>query len=274
LAARLPARIVPAAARPSNRLIALDTTSLGEDVGMAQGVPQFSPGQAHEKIRPASTMSFPKALKSLTPAKSEALPCTGGCLATGCLHAIASVLLIGYGTTFLGQEGGLIVLPFWVFLGVFEWIYLAPLALLLRRLRFVAASKGVWLGGVLVILMTGLYWGGLGVMSLVYWRQAQVARQFAKEHPLIDHEVSGTIVAADAKHIEVQTSEGVVSVGLGSATHYIRTNGPFGNTKAAPDIVKVGAPVVIKATSFDNGPLYADYVEMEVPEPATTPSPQ
>jgi hypothetical protein len=219
-------------------------------------------------------MSFPEAaLKSLVPAKGEALPYTGGCLATGCLHAIATVLVIGFGTAFGGREGNLIALPFLVFLGVFQWIYLAPVALLLRRLRFLAASKGVWFGGFLVLLLTGLYWGGLAAMSLVYHRQAEVARQFEREHPLVQREVTGTIVAADANRLDVQTAEGVVSIGLVATTHYIRTNGPFGNVAATRDIVRIGAPVRVQASSFDGGPLYAEYVNMEVPEPAGTPSP-
>jgi hypothetical protein len=220
---------------------------------------------------PGRTMSFPKgALQSLIPAKGEGLPFTGGCVGTGCLHVVASGLLIGLGAGFLGQEGSLIVLPFWVFLGLFEWIYLVPVALLLKRLRFQGATKGVWFGGSVAVLLTVLYWTGLGVMGLVYHQKAQEAQEFARKHPLVHHEVTGTIVAADDTRLDVKTDEGVVSIGLAATTHYIRTNGQFGNEAATRAIVRVGSPVRVQATSFDGGPLYADYVNMEVPDTAST----
>jgi hypothetical protein len=217
-------------------------------------------------------MSFPKdALESLIPAKGEGLPFAGGCMGTGCLHVVASGLLIGLGAGFLGQEGSLIVLPFWVFIGLFQWIYLVPVALLLRRLRFQGATKGVWVGGVVGVLLTALYWAGLAAMGVVYHQQAEEAQEFARKHPLVHRDVTGTIVAADDTRLDVQTAEGVVSIGLASTTHYIRTNGRFGNEAATRAIVKVGSPVRVEASSFDGGPLYADYVDMEVPDTPPTP---
>jgi hypothetical protein len=213
------------------------------------------------------------ALRSVTPARGEALPYAGGCLATGCLHGIASIVIMGLGTAFGGRDGSLIVLPFWVFLGVTQWLYLAPVALVLKRLRFSAASKGVWLGGAVMVLLTMLYWGGLGVMGLIYHQKAAVAQRFAREHPIVSRDVAGTIVAVDPGRIDVQTSEGIVSIELRSTTHYIRTNGPFGNVATTPDLVKLGAAVVVEASSFDGGPLYADYVKGEITETGESPGP-
>jgi hypothetical protein len=213
------------------------------------------------------------ALESVTPAKGEAAPFTAGCLGTGCLHAIVTVAFIALGTRYLGREGGLLVLPFWSFLGILQWLYLAPLALLLRRLRLIPASKGVWFAGSCGVLLTALYWSGLAAMSLAYQRQAEEVRREQREHPIAHREVTGTIVAADAKRLDVQTAEGVVSLALVSTTHYIRTDRRQGNRAATRDIVRVGASVLVKASSFDGGPLYADYVNLEAPEPEGTPTP-
>ena len=117
-----------------------------------------------------------------------------------------------------------------------------------------------------MVLLTAFYWVGLGVMALVHHRQTQEVREFARKHPLTHHEVKGTVVAADATRLDVQTTDGVVSIGLAATTHYIRTNGRFGNEAATRAIVRVGAPVRVQASSFDGGPLYADYVNMEVPD--------
>jgi hypothetical protein len=210
-------------------------------------------------------------LKSLEPASGEKGPAAGGCLATGCLHGLATGVVIGLGSAFLGHEGQLIVLPFLLFLGLAQWVYLAPLAVLLKRLGRTGVAKGFWIGGLLVALLDGLYWGGLGMYMVLHGIQSREIQRFAREHPITQHDVSGTVLALDAEHIEVQTSEGVVSIGLGAATHYIQRNGPFGNTRMEPDNVKVGVSVVVEASSFDGGPLYAEYVSMDLPQPESAP---
>jgi hypothetical protein len=180
---------------------------------------------------------------------------------------------MGLGTLLLGKDGNFIVLPFWLFLGAAQWIYMAPLAMLLKRLGRTGIAKGLWVGGLLVLLLNGVYWAGLGVYMILYGIESRAVQKFAREHPITHREVSGTIVALDKERIEVQTAEGLVSIGLGAATHYIQSNGPFGNTQMDPSNVKVGSTVVVEASSFDGGPLYANYVSMNLPEPAASPSP-
>ena len=174
---------------------------------------------------------------------------------------------MGVGSALLGRESPLVVLPFWLFLGVAQWIYIAPAALVLKRLGHRATARGVWLGAGLVVVLNVVYWAGLGVRTLLYQREVEAVKRFEEEHPIRHRDVAGTIEAATASRIDVRTPAGIVSVELRPTTHYIQTNGPFGNTKTTPAIVKVGAAVVVDAASFDGGPLYADYVSMEVPEP-------
>jgi len=182
-------------------------------------------------------------------------------------------VVIGLGTLFLGKDGNFIVLPFWLFLGAAQWIYIAPLAMLLKRLGRTGIAKGLWISGLLVVLLNGAYWAGLGVFTILYGIESRAVQKFAREHPITHREVSGTVVALDEKRIEVQTAEGLVSIGLGAATHYIQSNGPFGNTQMDPTNVRVGSTVVVDASSFNGGPLYAEYVSMNLPEPADVPSP-
>jgi hypothetical protein len=205
--------------------------------------------------------------ESRNDATGKPIPLAAGCLGTGCLHVVVSLVVMGVGSALLGREGPLIVLPFWLFLGVAQWIYLAPAALALNRLGHAATARGVWLGAWLVVVLNVVYWAGLGVRTLFYQREVEAVKRFEQEHPITHRDVAGTIVVATASRIDVRTPEGILSVELRPTTHYIQTNGPFGNTKATPDIVKVGAAVVVDAVSFDGGPLYADYVSMEVPEP-------
>ena len=46
------------------------------------------------------------------------------------------------GTLLLGKDGNFIVLPFWLLLGAAQWIYIAPLAMLLKRLDRTGIAKG------------------------------------------------------------------------------------------------------------------------------------
>ncbi len=203
----------------------------------------------------------------------RAVPWIGGCLAAGLLNFVASAAIVVLGTLILGPGGGLLVLPFWTLLALLQWIYVAPAAILAKRWGFAAVGKGIWLGGWLVVACSLLYWGGLGVMNLADQRKVEEIRRYDLEHPLIAREISGTIAAADTKHIEVRTAEGVVSIGLEPSTYYHLARGPHDETLASPDIVRVGAEVVVEARSLDGGPLCADHVTVEASEaPGSPPS--
>ena len=202
------------------------------------------------------------AASSLKPAPGEALPYAGGCLSTGCLHGVASIAVMAVGTSLGGRDGYLIALPFWLFLGVFQWVYLAPIALVLGRLRFAGARKGVWAGGLVVLALNVLYWAGMGTAALVYQQKAAEVKRFADAHPITRRQLAGTVAAIDAGHIEVRSADGVVSVELRSTTYYLRRDPTLGNLKTPFDSVRVGRTVTVDASSYDGGPLYAEYVTL------------
>lgn len=207
---------------------------------------------------------------ALRPNTEERLPFVGGCGATGCLHVIVSVAVIAAGAGLLGREGGLLVLPFWGFLGIVQWAYVAPLALAFGRLGLAGARKGAWFGGVLVVLLNGLYWVGMGVATVVYRQQAAEVQRFAAAHPVARRELAGTVAVVDARHLEMQTSGGLVSVALRSTTIYLKEGGPEGRGRAAKEDVRVGATVVVEASSYAGDPLIADYVTVTGGSPAAS----
>ena len=214
------------------------------------------------------------AWSSLRPGAGERLPFAGGCLATGCLHTVVSLAIMVIGGGRFGGEGSLLVLPFWLFLGVAQWVYLAPFGLVLGRLRIVGARKGVWFGGLLVVLLNALYWAGMGVATIVYRQKAAEVQSFAAAHPITHRKLTGSVAAIDAKRIDVQMAENTVSVALQSTTTYLRDGGPKVRERVTRDAVRVGAAVVVEASSYAGGPLDADYVTLTPAEPAESPTPR
>ena len=72
------------------------------------------------------------------------------------------------------------------------------------------------------------------------------------------HKVMGTVTVADAKHIEVKTSEGkTVAILIGSDTKYLKGTG----AGSAADL-KVGARVVVDAVEGENEQLSAKAVRL------------
>jgi hypothetical protein len=209
---------------------------------------------------------------SLKPDPGEALPYAGGCVSTGCLHAVASAAVMALGTSLGGRDGYLIALPFWFFLGVFQWAYLAPVALVLGRLSFAGAKKGVWAGGLAVLALNALYWAGMGIATIAYERKAAEVKRFSEAHPIAHRRLVGTLAAIDARHVEVATPEGLVSVELRSTTYYLRRDPALGNAKAPVEDFRAGLRVSVDATSYDGGPLYAEYVTIS--ENSLQPAPQ
>jgi hypothetical protein len=80
------------------------------------------------------------------------------------LHAVASVALMVAGLLFDrsgGSGGGYWFLGLWMLLGLAQWVYVAPAALFARSRGWRAVAKGLWIGGAIGTLLTGLCWGGL-----------------------------------------------------------------------------------------------------------------
>jgi hypothetical protein len=68
------------------------------------------------------------------------LPVLGGILLTGLMHAFVSMAVIVVGSAF-PPDGSMVVFVFWIFLGVAQWIYLLPAALLSRALGWRGARR-------------------------------------------------------------------------------------------------------------------------------------
>lgn len=213
------------------------------------------------------------ALRSLKPARGEWVPAGLGCLGTAFLNLVAFQVVAMLGAAFAGKDGALIAIPFSFLLWLVQWLYLVPLARLFRRAGSNALAKGLLLGGWLLVALCGVAVVVYGAMYSANRTESERVRRYQQEHPIVNRELRGTIVAADAQHIEVETADGVVSVGLQGSTHYVRP-GPYGNQATTIDIAKVGAAVSIDAYSMDGGPLYASYVRLAPPESAPSPSPR
>jgi hypothetical protein len=90
------------------------------------------------------------------PGLGGCLPLVGGLALTGLLHGLASLAVIVVGSA--TREGSLIVFAFWAMLGLAQWIYMLPAALLARFLRWRGLEVGLWVGGGLGLVFTALLW--------------------------------------------------------------------------------------------------------------------
>src|SRR4029453_17548013 len=102
----------------------------------------------------------------LKPAAGEGRGVARGVVLSVLLHPAALILIGIIGSAFDRNEGALIALPFLVLIGLTQWLYLGPVAWLLRRRGSTAAAKGVVIGGSVVTLASGLCFGGFAVLSL------------------------------------------------------------------------------------------------------------
>jgi len=89
---------------------------------------------------------------------SQVLAIFGGLGLAGVLHVVASVAVILVGQM-TNPEGALVVLFLWATLGLSQWIYLAPAALLARLVGWTGVMKGLLLAGAIVTLMSAMCWG-------------------------------------------------------------------------------------------------------------------
>ena len=202
---------------------------------------------------------------SSKPTGSGAGPVAAGCVASGCLHVVFSFVVAGLGSLLLaGNDGYLMVLPFWVSLGVVQWIYIAPLAMLARRFSRNGLAKGLLIGGGVVALANLTYWLGLGYLGLQSRAEMKQIRKFEQEHPIEHLDVHGTIVAADAGHVEVKTEGGIVSLTIGSYTEFIRLKTNGGYEIATPAIVEVGAEVSIDGSRSRDAPASASILRVKM----------
>lgn len=209
------------------------------------------------------------------PKPSGAGPAILGCLGTAGLHFVVLMFLMWVGTL-LGRDaaGAVLGILFLYVVGLVQWIYLWPLISLAKRSGQAGIAKGLRFGGIAVLVLNAIGWIAFGIVYLNEKSKTQQFERSAREHPWTVRDVVGTVVAADATHVEVDTPQGRVWVGLQDSTHYVRLDGPYGRqAMTRDDIVKVGVAVEIRAGSLDGGPLYASYVNRNLGEKAPAPAP-
>jgi hypothetical protein len=122
----------------------------------------------------------------------------------GFLHLAASLVVIVIGGA-VTSDGWYVVFPFWLALGLLQWIYLYPATLLARWRGWPGVTRGIWIAGGVTIALNVMQW------ALVLMGPLQ--ELFTGDSPA-RVEYSGNpsrVVSTDAGHI-------VVREGLGPTT--------------------------------------------------------
>jgi hypothetical protein len=70
---------------------------------------------------------------------------------------MASLAVMVLGQAF-SREGAMLVFVFWVLLGIAQWVYVLPAALLARAMGWRGMARGLWLGGALGVLLSAGCW--------------------------------------------------------------------------------------------------------------------
>lgn len=138
------------------------------------------------------------------PARASAPGVLSGCALTGVLHLAVSILIIVIGGA-VAREGFYVVFIFWIFLGLFQWIYLYPAIRFSRSRGWPGIVLGMWIGGGLTLTI-GLVQLGFGLLP--------VAVERITGNTPANTLYSGTdsrVISADSNHI-------VVREGLGTPT--------------------------------------------------------
>lgn len=69
-----------------------------------------------------------------------------GCALAGLLHLLVSLAVIVIGGA-IAREGSWVVFGFWLFLGLFQWIYLYPAIRFSRSRGWPGVVRGIWIAG-------------------------------------------------------------------------------------------------------------------------------
>jgi hypothetical protein len=101
------------------------------------------------------------------------------------------------------QKGGAeYVLMFWAFLGLFQWIYLLPVALLARWIGFRFIAHGIWISGAVVMLLTAMCWGPPMLIGAAQW----ITGTMPANTELNDN--YGSVVRSDRSSVTVKLESG------------------------------------------------------------------
>lgn len=187
-------------------------------------------------------------LKALKPAPGEGRGVAKGVLLTFVVHVVAFIVIGIIGASIDPQEGALIVLPFIVFVGITQWIYLAPVAWFLKRRGSMAMMKGVIITGGLATLGTGLCYGGIGLYSLQQNAEVKRIQQYERDHPHDYISAKGVVTLVDDKHFEFKRDDDgtVVSLQTWDGLDYIFLKKDGGSEKRTREILKPGVRVSVE----------------------------
>jgi len=188
-------------------------------------------------------------LKALKPVAGEGRGVALGFVLTFFLHVIAFMAIAIVGTVIEGrQDGALLVLPFLALIGLAQWFYLTPAAWLFWRRGWTGTAKGVVIAGGLMLLLNGLYYGGLGVRTLQYNAEVQRIQQDERDHPHDYISTQGVVTLVDDSHFEFKRDDDgtVVSLQTWDKLDYIVLKKGGGGEKRTRDVLKPGVRVSVE----------------------------
>jgi hypothetical protein len=185
----------------------------------------------------------------VTQPRSQLAGVLGGLALTLGLHVAAGIaVLIAAGIAGALQprsETALaIVIIFLAGLGLWQWLYVAPVAWIARRAGFAGLAKGLWIGGALGTLLAALWYGGMILMG--------VASRLAPPRPAATADsrslhVQGLVESLDDTTLVVRTADGVSTLRVGPSTDYILLKAPAGHERVTAASLRAGARVSVDA---------------------------
>jgi hypothetical protein len=185
-------------------------------------------------------------LKDLKPVSGETGGVVLGALLSVLLHLVAFIAIMAIGTAIDRNEGALLVLPFLVSIGLSQWIYIGPIAWLLRRRR-TGMAKGLVISGGLVTFASTLCYGGMGLMSLQNASETRRIQQEERDHPHDYISAEGVLTAVDDSHFEFRRDDGtLVSLRTFQGLDYVFLKRDGGYENRTRDILKPGVRVSVE----------------------------
>ena len=185
-------------------------------------------------------------LKDLKPVSGETGGVVLGALLSVFLHLVAFIAIMAIGTAIDRNEGALLVLPFLVSIGLSQWVYIGPIAWLLRRRR-TGMAKGLVISGGLVTFGSTLCYGGMGLMSLQNASETRRIQQEERDHPHDYISAEGVLTAVDDSHFEFRRDDGtLVSLRTFQGLDYVFLKKDGGYENRTRDILKPGVRVSVE----------------------------
>lgn len=187
-------------------------------------------------------------LKTLLPARGEGRGVTRGVLLSLLLHPLALIAVGLIGSRIDRRDGYLLVLPFLAFLGIAQWIYIAPMAWWLRRRQAPTMAKGVVLGACAVTLLDVVVYGGIFMVSLANLAEVKRIEQYEREHPTDYFDRNGILTLVDDTHFEFKAEDdgSIVSLLTWPELQYVFLKKDFGYEIRTREMLKPGVRVNVE----------------------------